>query len=38
MRSKVGINSLAIDPLRPHLFLTGGSDPLGAYIDTNVIF
>lgn len=36
MRSKVTINSLAIDPLRPHLFLTGGSDPLGTCAGTQM--
>jgi len=30
MRGKVGINSLAMDPQRPYLLLTGGADPLGA--------
>ncbi len=30
MRGKVGVNSLAVDPQRPHLFVTGGTDPLGA--------
>ena len=29
MRQKVGINSLAVDPMRPHLFITGSSDPVG---------
>lgn len=36
MRGKVGINSLAIDPQRPHLFVTGGTDPLGAGRNSNV--
>ena len=27
--TRVGINSVACDPMRPHLFATGGSDPLG---------
>ena len=25
----MGINSLAVDPMRPHLFVTGSNDPLG---------
>ena len=28
-RAKVSINTVAIDPMRPHLFATGSSDPLG---------
>ena len=28
-RAKVSINAMAVDPMRPHLFVTGGSDPLG---------
>ena len=31
MKSRVGITSLAVDPLQPHLFLTGGSDALGEH-------
>ena len=27
--AKVSINAVAIDPMRPHLFATGSSDPLG---------
>ena len=27
--TRVGINSVACDPMRPYLFATGGSDPLG---------
>ena len=29
-KSKVGVSSIAVDPLRPHLFITGGGDALGA--------
>lgn len=28
-RAKVSVNTVAIDPMRPHLFATGSSDPLG---------
>ncbi len=28
-RAKVSINAVAVDPMRPHLFVTGSSDPLG---------
>ncbi|KAK9842230.1 hypothetical protein WJX81_001681 [Elliptochloris bilobata] len=28
MRGKVGVSSMVVDPQRPHLFITGGSDPL----------
>ena len=28
-RAKVGINAVAVDSMRPHLFVTGGSDPMG---------
>jgi hypothetical protein len=26
---RVAVNSVAVDPTRPHVFATGGSDPLG---------
>lgn len=26
---RVAVNSLAVDPMQPHIFATGGSDPLG---------
>lgn len=38
MRGKVGVNSLAVDPQRPHLFVTGGTDPLGAALTQNSSF
>lgn len=28
-RAKLSVNTVAIDPMRPHLFATGSSDPLG---------
>lgn len=28
-RAKVSVNAVAVDPMRPHLFATGSSDPLG---------
>lgn len=28
-RAKVGINAVAVYSMRPHLFVTGSSDPLG---------
>lgn len=28
-RAKVCVNTVAVDPMRPHLFVTGSSDPLG---------
>ena len=27
-RAKVSINAVAVDPMRPYLFVTGSSDPL----------
>ncbi|KAK9829156.1 hypothetical protein WJX72_004226 [[Myrmecia] bisecta] len=36
-RAKVGVNSLSIDPMRPHLFITGGSDPLVRLFDQRMI-
>lgn len=28
-RGKISINAVAVDPMRPHLFVTGSNDPLG---------
>ena len=28
-RAKVSVNAVAVDPMRPYLFVTGSSDPLG---------
>lgn len=27
--TRVAVNSVVVDPMRPHIFATGGSDPLG---------
>ena len=29
MKARVTVGSIGVDPLQPHLFLTGGSDALG---------
>jgi len=36
-QSTVGINSLAVDPLRPHFFATGGLDPIVRLFDRRMI-
>ncbi|KAL3147614.1 hypothetical protein ABBQ38_014665 [Trebouxia sp. C0009 RCD-2024] len=35
-RGKVSINTVAVDPMRPHLFATGSSDPLVRLYDRRV--
>ena len=31
-KTKVGVNSIAVMPLNPHIFVTGGSDALGTHL------
>lgn len=28
---RIGVNCMGVDPLQPHIFATGGTDPLGEW-------